>query len=87
MQHVLADGVCIPTVGLGTFQIKGQQAVRVAVESALAAGYTLIGGACTLRRSNADTAAVYRNEAEIGAALRDSRIHRDRIFITSKICK
>ena len=69
----LAGGGRIPLLGLGTWQIKGAEASQ-AVVWALEAGYRHI-----------DTAAVYGNEAEVGAGLRDSDVNRDEVFITTKM--
>jgi len=69
----LPGGGRIPLLGFGTWQIKGETA-RQAVIWALEAGYRHI-----------DTAAVYGNEAEVGAGLRDSGIDRDQVFITTKM--
>lgn len=72
--HVeLNNGVAIPQVGLGTFQIEADQTQRV-VEQALEAGYRHI-----------DTAAGYHNEPGVGAALRASGIAREDLFVTTKL--
>ena len=67
----LGDGVRIPRVGFGTFQIPPDDTQR-AVEQALELGYGLI-----------DTAAAYYNEAGVGAALRAAG--RDDVFVTTKL--
>lgn len=69
----LANGVEIPQVGLGVFQVP-EDATQEAVESALEIGYRHI-----------DTAAGYRNEAGVGAAVRASGLPRDEVFITTKL--
>lgn len=69
----LNDGVQIPQLGFGTYQIEADQAQSV-VETALATGYRHI-----------DTAAIYGNEAEVGAALAASGIDRDELFVTTKL--
>jgi len=69
----LNNGVDIPQVGLGTFQIEADQTQGV-VEQALEAGYRHI-----------DTAAGYQNEPGVGAALRASGIARDELFVTTKL--
>ena len=69
----LADGVQMPLVGFGTWQLHGRRAYQ-AVRHALDVGYRLI-----------DTATIYRNEAEIGQALRDSGIPRSDVFVTTKL--
>ena len=67
----LSDGVRIPRIGFGTFQIPPDDTQR-AVEQALELGYRHV-----------DTAAAYYNEAEVGAALRASG--RDDVFVTTKL--
>jgi 2,5-diketo-D-gluconate reductase A len=69
----LPDGVQMPLVGFGTWQLRGREAYR-AVRHALDVGYRHI-----------DTATIYRNEAEIGRALRDSGVDRSEVFITTKL--
>ena len=69
----LSNGVRIPCIGFGTWQSRDGEGVA-AVKSALEAGYRLI-----------DTAAVYGNELSVGAAIRESCVPRDQIFITSKL--
>jgi len=69
----LNNGVTIPQLGFGVFQIPPEE-TRVAVAQALAAGYRHI-----------DTAAAYRNESGVGAALADSGLAREDVFITTKL--
>jgi diketogulonate reductase-like aldo/keto reductase len=69
----LNNGVDMPVLGLGTWQIPKQR-VEKAVLIALDAGYRHI-----------DTAAAYNNEAEVGQAVRSSSIPRSEIFITTKL--
>lgn len=69
----LNNGVTIPQVGYGVFQIPPQETQR-GVAEAFAAGYRHI-----------DTAAAYGNEAGVGAAIRDSGLAREDIFITTKL--
>jgi len=69
----LNTGATIPLVGLGTWQSKPNE-VRDAVETALKTGYRHI-----------DCAYAYKNEAEVGEALRNSGIPREQLFITSKL--
>jgi 2,5-diketo-D-gluconate reductase A len=68
----LRDGVEIPQLGFGVFQVPPAQTAEV-VSSALASGYRHI-----------DTAAAYGNEAEVGQALRSSGLGRDEVFVTTK---
>jgi diketogulonate reductase-like aldo/keto reductase len=70
----LNNGVEMPIFGLGTYQAGGGKPVRDAVLHALQAGYRLI-----------DTAMIYRNEREVGEAVRKSGISRDEIFVTTKL--
>ena len=70
---VSANGAEIPVIGLGTWDMRGEEAVR-AVHAALDAGYRHI-----------DTAAMYGNEAEIGEAIRNHSTPREEIFVTTKV--
>ena len=69
----LNNGVQIPQLGFGVFQVPPEDTQRI-VEDALEAGYRHI-----------DTAAAYRNEAAVGAAIAASGIPRQEIFITTKL--
>lgn len=69
----LNNGVTIPQVGYGVFQVPEEETQRN-VEAALAAGYRHI-----------DTAAAYYNEAGVGAAIRASGLPREDIFVTTKL--
>jgi 2,5-diketo-D-gluconate reductase A len=69
----LSDGVEIPQLGFGVFQVPPDETQR-AVEDALAAGYRHL-----------DTAAAYRNERGVAAAIAASGIGREEIFITTKL--
>ena len=64
----------IPSIGFGVFMIPNDGPTYDAVLAALKAGYRHI-----------DTAAAYMNESDVGKAIRDSRIPREDIFITSKL--
>ena len=68
----LSNGVELPMIGYGTFQIKDAAQCEQCVSEALEAGYRLF-----------DTAA--SNEAAIGRALRGSRVPRDEWFVTTKL--
>jgi diketogulonate reductase-like aldo/keto reductase len=68
----LNNGIKIPQVGLGVWQSGGK--TKSAVAAALAAGYRHV-----------DTAAVYGNEPQVGAALAESGIPRAELFVTSKL--
>jgi 2,5-diketo-D-gluconate reductase A len=69
----IADGVAMPLLGLGTWQASDQEAYD-AVRTALDLGYRLI-----------DTATMYRNEAAVGRAVRDSGLARGEVFLTTKL--
>ena len=69
----LNNGVEIPQLGFGVFQIDPADTKRAALD-ALEVGYRHI-----------DTAEMYRNEAEVGQAVRESAIERSEIFVTSKL--
>lgn len=73
-EYTLRNGVTIPAIGFGTWQIPPGDEAYQATLTALKAGYRHI-----------DTAAAYGNEASIGQAIRDSGIPRSEIFITSKL--
>ena len=70
----LANGVTIPAIGFGTWQIPSGEVAYNSVREALNAGYRHI-----------DTAQAYGNEASVGEAILDSGIDRSEIFVTSKL--
>ena len=69
----LNNGVKMPMLGFGVFQVTDPVVCERAVADALSVGYRLI-----------DTASVYGNECAVGAALRKSTIPREDLFITTK---
>ncbi len=69
----LNNGVEIPQLGFGVFQIEPEQ-TREATLMALEVGYRHI-----------DTAEMYGNEKQVGEAVRDSDVARDEVFVTSKL--
>ena len=69
----LNDGRTMPQLGTGIWQIEDATTPEVVAE-ALRIGYRLIDGA-----------AAYKNEAGMGAGIRDSDVARDQIFVTSKL--
>ncbi|WP_327312959.1 aldo/keto reductase [Streptomyces sp. NBC_01235] len=74
MQSVtLNNGVDMPILGFGVFQIPAEQTEQ-AVTEALAAGYRLL-----------DTAASYENEEAVGRAIKNSGIPREDLFVTTKL--
>jgi 2,5-diketo-D-gluconate reductase A len=68
----LSDGVDIPQLGFGVFQVPPEDTADV-VRMALSTGYRHI-----------DTAAAYQNEAAVGQAVRASGLERSEVFITTK---
>lgn len=70
----LNNGVEMPILGFGVFQIPDARECQTSVESALEVGYRSI-----------DTAAVYLNEKAVGDALAVSGVARNELFITSKV--
>ena len=74
MQNVtLNNGVEMPILGFGVYQIPPEQTEQ-AVSEALAAGYRLL-----------DTAAAYGNEEAVGRAIKASGIPREQLFVTTKL--
>ncbi|BDU77463.1 aldo/keto reductase [Mesoterricola sediminis] len=71
---LLSNGVAVPALGFGTWQIPEGPAAFDAVTCALASGYRHI-----------DTARAYGNEASVGRALRASGLRREEVFVTSKL--
>jgi diketogulonate reductase-like aldo/keto reductase len=70
----LNNGVELPRLGLGVFRAPRGEVTREAVSAALAAGYRHI-----------DTARIYGNERDVGAAVRESGLPRQDIFVTTKL--
>jgi 2,5-diketo-D-gluconate reductase A len=70
----LNNGVEMPILGFGVFQIQDLQECERSVADALGVGYRLI-----------DTAASYGNEEAVGNAIRRSGVPRDQLFITTKL--
>jgi len=68
----LRGGLDIPQLGFGVFQVPPQETVEV-VMRALEAGYRHI-----------DTASAYRNEGQVGQAIRASGLAREDVFVTTK---
>ena len=67
----LNNGVEMPTLGFGVFQVPDLSQAEQAVTDALETGYRLI-----------DTAVAYQNEEAVGKAIKDSDIPRDQIWVT-----
>lgn len=72
IDHVI-HGTRVPALGFGTFRMSGEECRR-SVADALAIGYRHI-----------DTAQAYDNEEQVGAALADSAVTRDQIFLVTKV--
>lgn len=70
----LNNGVMMPVLGYGVFQITEVGETKASVLQAIKHGYRLI-----------DTAASYLNEGEVGEALKESGIPREELFITTKL--
>ena len=73
-QIKLADGHVIPQIGLGLWHVTDQNDFRTAFKAAIKAGYRMF-----------DSAQYYRNEQFFGESIKNSKINRSEIFITSKI--
>jgi methylglyoxal/glyoxal reductase len=71
---ILNNGVRMPLLGLGVFQLKEGEQVENAVKTALINGYRSI-----------DTAYAYHNEEGVGRGIKASGIPREEIFITTKV--
>lgn len=75
MQTVkLNNGVEMPLLGLGVYQVNNPEECEQAVLTAIQSGYRLI-----------DTAAFYLNEEAVGNAIKKSDVPRDELFITTKL--
>ncbi|MGH1520419.1 aldo/keto reductase [Chryseobacterium sp. JK1] len=68
------NGVDIPALGFGVWQMEDLQECENAVIKAIQTGYRMI-----------DTAAIYQNETAVGDAVKSSGVNRDELFITSKV--
>ena len=72
--YTLSNGVTIPKIGFGTWQIPEGEEAYNSVSFALKVGYTHI-----------DTAQIYGNEVSVGKAIADSDVAREDIFLTTKL--
>ena len=70
----LNNGVRMPILGFGVYQIEDQEVCEQSVCDAISAGYRSI-----------DTAAIYHNEEAVGKAIRRSGVPREDLFITTKL--
>lgn len=71
---ILNNGLKMPIMGFGVYQISDSKEAVESVKSAIQNGYTLI-----------DTAAAYQNETEVGQAIKESGVDRESLFITTKL--
>jgi len=72
--YTLNNGRRIPAIGFGTWEIRPAEKAKEMVMAALEVGYRII-----------DTAKIYGNEEGVGAAIRESGIPREDLFITTKL--
>ncbi len=70
----LNNGVSMPLLGMGVYLMRPGNETYQAVKAALEMGYRLV-----------DTASFYRNEEDVGRAVRDSTVSREEVFITTKL--
>src|ERR1700733_15304177 len=73
MKILARQGLEMPALGFGTWPLKGDECIS-AVRTALEVGYRHL-----------DTAQAYKNESEIGVAIKASGIKRADLFVTTKI--
>jgi diketogulonate reductase-like aldo/keto reductase len=71
---VQLNNVSMPRLGLGVYLMRPGKVTYQAVKAALETGYCLV-----------DTASMYRNEEDVGRAVRDSGVPREEVFITTKL--
>ena len=69
----LNNGVKMPSLGIGTWQIPDSEDLVRSLESAIRLGYRYL-----------DTAAIYENEGSVGEAIRSSGVKRSELFVSSK---
>ena len=72
--RTVANGVKMPMLGYGVFQVRDHEQCRQVVKDAISVGYRLI-----------DTAQSYMNQKAVGEAIRESGVAREEIFLTTKI--
>src|SRR5262249_61506426 len=72
----LNNGVAMPLLGFGVFQVTGLNERERSVLDAMETGYRLL-----------DTAASYGNEKPVGNAIRKSGVARDELFVTTKLLR
>ena len=69
----LSGGTALPLIGFGTWQLEPRTAYE-SVRTALDVGYRHV-----------DTATLYKNEADVGRAVKDSDLDREQVFVTTKL--
>ena len=75
MEYItLNNGIKMPCVGFGVFQVKDKEECVQAILDAIETGYRLI-----------DTAQSYGNEEAVGEAIAKSPVPREELFITTKV--
>ena len=73
MEYVTVRDEEVPAIGLGTWQMDGEEA------------YETVGTALDLGYRHIDTAQMYENEAAVGRAIADSDVDRDDVFLVTKV--
>lgn len=73
-QIVLRNGVSIPQIGLGTWQITDKETIKEIMEAAVDKGYKLV-----------DTAAAYSNEMALGKAIQALELSREDLILSDKV--
>lgn len=73
MEHVTVRDESVPAIGLGTWQLEGQECYET-VRTALELGYRHV-----------DTAQLYENETAVGRAIADSDVDREDVFLVTKV--
>lgn len=74
MKVTLNNGLVMPQLGFGVWQVKDGEEAKNAVKNAIAAGYRSI-----------DTAMIYNNEVGVGQAIKECGVPREELFITTKV--
>lgn len=72
--YTLSDGVMIPKIGFGTWQMQNDDNTTKVIENAINVGYKHI-----------DTAQMYGNEEAVGQGIKNSKVAREELFITTKL--
>lgn len=73
--YILSNGVKIPAIGFGTYKAAENNSTAV-IRDAISVGYRYF-----------DTASIYKNEEQVGIAIKESGIKRDEFFIATKVWK